>query len=541
MTQSFDDNLYLIDLSYLNTPSEVVYDLSTILDTDLAKNQRVKLKLGNVEFNKSQLLSIKSLIESINSTLAIVDSDSEITKNSAISIGLVYQKSEDNPENSENPENNTNNIELIEPQFTQSEELQGFPQNNVEPQVEEKKIGGTFELQPQMQDDTPIVQSFEQGFANNNWAKPEIQDLMQTPNTNANYETTTPETLEEQLEDRNSEILSELIGEPKDIDIPTEHKQEFQQIEQPEEIPSESQEKEENTEGCNSQENQEPQETQENQEFQGVSEQQENNETENTQEVSENVVDNENQENTEYSENSENTEEQPVQNEIENEAENQPAPQPTNHDITIREEKDFDFEQIDEPIHDASALQSLADIPLDIPNEKEIQNELDVIYSNTERKLDDVFAKTGLKEEKFQSIKETAHAEEREYTQYDFEIEAFPTKYLKQTICAGQFISFEGNLVIIGDCHEGSEIAAAGDITVWGELSGSVHAGKNGNEKSKIRALHLNATQIRIANCYVKRKTPLNTDIPTPDEKIVPEEAKISKGEIEVYKIFKYT
>ena len=98
MTQSFDDNLYLIDLSYLNTPSEVVYDLSTILDTDLAKNQRVKLKLGNVEFNKSQLLSIKSLIESINSTLAIVDSDSEITKNSAISIGLVYQKSEDNPE-----------------------------------------------------------------------------------------------------------------------------------------------------------------------------------------------------------------------------------------------------------------------------------------------------------------------------------------------------------------------------------------------------------------------------------------------------------
>ena len=44
MTQSFDDNLYLIDLSYLNTPSEVVYDLSTILDTDLAKNQRVKNK-----------------------------------------------------------------------------------------------------------------------------------------------------------------------------------------------------------------------------------------------------------------------------------------------------------------------------------------------------------------------------------------------------------------------------------------------------------------------------------------------------------------
>lgn len=95
MTQGFNDNLYLIDLSYLKTPAEVVYDLSSILDTEPAKNQRVKLKLGNVEFNKSQLLSIKSLIESINSTLTIVDGKSEITRNSAIAIGLVYQNSSD--------------------------------------------------------------------------------------------------------------------------------------------------------------------------------------------------------------------------------------------------------------------------------------------------------------------------------------------------------------------------------------------------------------------------------------------------------------
>ena len=95
MTQGFNDNLYLIDLSYLKTPAEVVYDLSSILDNELAKNKRVKLKLGNVEFNKSQLLSIKSLIESINSTLTIVDGKSEITRNSAIAIGLVYQNSND--------------------------------------------------------------------------------------------------------------------------------------------------------------------------------------------------------------------------------------------------------------------------------------------------------------------------------------------------------------------------------------------------------------------------------------------------------------
>lgn len=95
MTQGFNDNLYLIDLSYLNTPAEIVYDLSSILDTEPAKNQRIKLKLGKVDFNKSQLLSIKSLIESINSTLATVDGKSEITRASAISAGLVFQNSAD--------------------------------------------------------------------------------------------------------------------------------------------------------------------------------------------------------------------------------------------------------------------------------------------------------------------------------------------------------------------------------------------------------------------------------------------------------------
>ena len=122
------------------------------------------------------------------------------------------------------------------------------------------------------------------------------------------------------------------------------------------------------------------------------------------------------------------------------------------------------------------------------------------------------------------------------FQETDFELEAFPTKYLKQTICAGQYISFDGNLVIIGDCHEGSEISATGDITVWGELSGSVHAGKNGNEKAKIRALKMNPSQIRISNSYVKRPSVLN-DSSKVDA--VPEEAMILNGEIAVYKIYK--
>lgn len=464
MTQGFNDNLYLIDLSYLKTPAEVVYDLSSILDTEPAKNQRVKLKLGNVEFNKSQLLSIKSLIESINSTLTIVDGKSEITRNSAIAIGLVYQNSSDMvPEtvfNDSNKiadsqksvveevkpelfpdvspvklesENSDENNHQQEKTFTENsnEENKTQEQNqqniNFQNGFDTKKVdygySETIEIQPPKfetseenlnfeednkkewfnTEETPKVQSLEEGFANNNWAKPE-----------------------------NTENNDLIIN--TDITI-RENKDETLDFD--------------DTSGVN-------------------------------------------------------------------------------HRETFEEEKSGNTENV--------GIQSLADIPLDIPNDKTIQEELSVIY-NTERKLDDVFEKTGLKEEKFKSIKETAHAEEREYTQYDFEIEAFPTKYLKQTICAGQFISFDGNLVIIGDCHEGSEISASGDVTVWGDLSGSVHAGKNGNEKCKIRALHLNASQLRIANCYIKRPVALNTQQQPSDA--APEEAMISKGEIVVYKIYK--
>ncbi len=396
MTQGFNDNLYLIDLSYLKTPAEIVYDLSTILDTEPARNQRVKLKLGNVDFNKSQLLSIKSLIESINSSLAIVEGKSEITRASAISAGLVYQNSDDMVpelgfERKEEPEPIT--FSEVTPEFFPDVE----PEHTEENQTENNQEENSQEEKSEQQN-------------NHDWLN-SVEELKQT--------------------ERN--------------EVPEEYKEE-------------------------------------------------------------NITD-------KVDGLFEHTEEQGVVGETEQEEQ-----QADNYSIL-----------------ETTGIQTLADIPLDIPEEKTIQEELDVIYS-AERKLDNLFAGTGLKEEKFKSLTDTPAAEEKEYTQFDFELEAFPTKYLKQTICTGQYISFEGNLVIIGDCHEGSEISAAGDITIWGELSGSVHAGKNGNEKCRIRALKMNASQLRIANCYVKRPAVLND---AQNVEAVPEEAMISKGEIAVYRIYK--
>ena len=76
---------------------------------------------------------------------------------------------------------------------------------------------------------------------------------------------------------------------------------------------------------------------------------------------------------------------------------------------------------------------------------------------------------------------------------------SLPTLYISQTLRSGQTVNYEGNILIIGDAHPGSEIIAEGDITVWGILGGIAHAGCKGNVTSKVRALKLNAIQLRIA------------------------------------------
>jgi septum site-determining protein MinC len=65
---------------------------------------------------------------------------------------------------------------------------------------------------------------------------------------------------------------------------------------------------------------------------------------------------------------------------------------------------------------------------------------------------------------------------------------------------AGQAVSHNGDLIIIGDVNAGAEVLAQGDITIWGSLRGIAHAGVDGNTKAEIRALRLQPIQIRIAN-----------------------------------------
>ena len=114
--------------------------------------------------------------------------------------------------------------------------------------------------------------------------------------------------------------------------------------------------------------------------------------------------------------------------------------------------------------------------------------------------------------------------------------ESIPTLYLNQTLRSGQTVNYEGNILIIGDAHPGSEIIAGGDITVWGILGGIAHAGSNGNVTSKVRALKLNAIQLRIAGLYARRNDTLNVPYVQKTNEFTPEEALIEDGKIVIYK-----
>ena len=106
------------------------------------------------------------------------------------------------------------------------------------------------------------------------------------------------------------------------------------------------------------------------------------------------------------------------------------------------------------------------------------------------------------------------------------------TLFINQTLRSGQFVSYDGNVVIIGDSHPGSEIVATGDIIIWGELSGMAHAGAPNNIEASIKALKINALQLRIANCIARR--PDSSNVMAQDLPLKPESAVIVNGDIRI-------
>lgn len=104
------------------------------------------------------------------------------------------------------------------------------------------------------------------------------------------------------------------------------------------------------------------------------------------------------------------------------------------------------------------------------------------------------------------------------------------TLLIKRTVRSGQRISYNGNVVILGDVNPGAEVIASGDIVVMGRLRGVVHAGATGNDVSVILAFRLCPTQLRIGNLISRAP-----DWGANGEPEMPEMAKVRDGEVVIY------
>ncbi len=127
MEQLLNDSMYIMDLGEVNSAPEIIFQLSSILDNPEVRNKKICLKLGNVDLNQAQLLSIKSLIGGINSILASVDTKSVETERVALSLGIIV---------SNVSSENTTEVTPAEPYKTADEYIEQVQQETVEPEIE---------------------------------------------------------------------------------------------------------------------------------------------------------------------------------------------------------------------------------------------------------------------------------------------------------------------------------------------------------------------------------------------------------------------
>ena len=400
---------YIIDLSQAQSPADIVFELSNIIEKEEAANKKIWLKLGEITLNQSQLLSINSLISSINSTLSLIESQSQQTELAAATLGISTRD------------------------------------------VEEELQAELAQLEAKAPEDEPSQQYIP------------MSDHVDTQSEEIENKEESVETQSEESTPVEKDNLSET-----DNDVFEELKTEAQA---------------------------------------------ESKKTDNADKTDE--------------ENAEIPQQQIQQQSIEV---SQPASE-TGSEPAEAQEKENSLKDVNLfPIE-----------PMSEEKEEEIQEQLDSIF-DSETKLENILSqdKDITEMQNWPLTKEEEddfEIPEDEMTDEDYEILQMNTQYHKQTVRSGQVIKSNGNVVIIGDCHPGCEIHAAGDITVWGILGGIAHAGCKGNTKARIRALNLNAIQLRIADSYARRPDHIKNVYVEKSNTFVPEEARNVNGSIVILKI----
>ncbi len=65
---------------------------------------------------------------------------------------------------------------------------------------------------------------------------------------------------------------------------------------------------------------------------------------------------------------------------------------------------------------------------------------------------------------------------------------------------SGQSFHHDGDIILVGNLHDGAELTATGSICVLGQMKGLVHAGSGGDNSAAVIALSYMANQLRIGS-----------------------------------------
>ncbi|MBE7712231.1 MAG: hypothetical protein E7Z87_00635 [Cyanobacteria bacterium SIG26] len=88
MDKGYVENGFIVDLTNTKKTSEIIYELSRILDMPESKEKHICLKLGSVDLSQAELTSIKALVELMDSQLAFISTSSTETLDSATALEI---------------------------------------------------------------------------------------------------------------------------------------------------------------------------------------------------------------------------------------------------------------------------------------------------------------------------------------------------------------------------------------------------------------------------------------------------------------------
>lgn len=88
MDKGYIENGFIVDLTAAKKTSEIIYELSRVLDMPESKGKHICLKLGAANLSQAELTSIKALVELMESQLACISTSSTETLEAATALEI---------------------------------------------------------------------------------------------------------------------------------------------------------------------------------------------------------------------------------------------------------------------------------------------------------------------------------------------------------------------------------------------------------------------------------------------------------------------